>query len=152
MDPLLSVAAVVLALGVLIFTLSVPAERARVEKAPESPLRQLEQRKAAIHDSLRDLVFEFRTGKLSEQDYQATRSELQRELAALNAEMERLAARQAGATGERPAAVVTAVAPSGTGVAEPASGVVQCSSCGARFSQPMKFCGECGRPIGAGAS
>lgn len=154
MDPLLTVAAVLLAVGALVYTLSVPSGTAPAARETDSPARHLEQRKAAIYDSLRDLVFEFRTGKLSEADYQATRQELQRELAAVRAELERLAGKRsrgvaggAEAVAVEPAAPVTAVA-----AGEPASGAVQCPSCGARFNQPMKFCGECGKPLGAGAS
>jgi hypothetical protein len=46
-----------------------------------SPASHLEERKAAIYENLRDLQFEFRTGKLSEADYQSSKLALQKELA-----------------------------------------------------------------------
>src|SRR5579883_3191408 len=84
------VIAVVILLGAtLLFTLFVrskdipPAE-------PESPTRHLEERKAAIYENLRDLQFEYRVGKLSDSDYAQTKLALQKELAAVTAEIERL--------------------------------------------------------------
>ncbi len=138
MDGLLIAAAVLLAVGVLWFTLNVPPEAGPVSAEPPSPARRLEERKAAIYESLRDLVFEFRTGKLSEPDYRATREELQRELAAVNAELERLVGKASAAAPEASAPVPA--------VSAMPEGVV-CPGCGAHFSRPMKFCGECGRPL-----
>ena len=48
---------------------------------PVSPFQHLDERKAAIYENLRDLQFEYRVGKLSDQDYQQTKLDLQRELA-----------------------------------------------------------------------
>lgn len=122
--------AVLLAVGVVLYTLLVRARDLMPPEAP-SPARHLEERKAAIHDSLRDLQFEYRLGKLSEEDYRQTKEDLQRELAAVTAEIERLA----GGTSPPPEQKPRAAA--------------ECPHCGARFAQPMKFCGECGKPMGA---
>jgi len=54
----------------------------------ESPLHHLEERKARIYENLRDLQFEFRLGKLSDDDYQRTKLDLQRELAQTLSEIE----------------------------------------------------------------
>jgi hypothetical protein len=125
----LTLAAVLLAVGAVLYTLAV---REQDEPAPErlSPARHLEERKAAVYDSLRDLHFEYRLGKLSDEDYRQTKQDLQRELAALNAQIEGLAAKPAPAEP----------------LAQPKS-TAQCPHCGARFPQPMKFCGECGKPL-----
>ena len=84
-------AAAVLVIGALVFTLGV---RAKDLPAPEpvSPTRHLEERKAAIYENLRDLQFEYRVGKLSDQDYQQTKQDLQKELAAVLAEIDALTA------------------------------------------------------------
>lgn len=58
--------------------------------APESPVKHLEERRAAIYENLRDLQFEYRVGKLSDADYQQTKLGLQQELAGVLAEMDRL--------------------------------------------------------------
>ncbi len=59
---------------------------------PVSPTKHLEDRKAAIYENLRDLQFEFRVGKLSDADYQQTKLNLQKELAAVIGEIEKHAA------------------------------------------------------------
>lgn len=106
--------------------------------APEavSPVRHLEERRAAIYENLRDLQFEYRVGKLSESDYQQTKVGLQKELAGVMAEMDRL---KIGG----PARVVETATPLST---EP-DGALVCPHCGAQFSSPMKFCGECGKAM-----
>src|SRR5258707_13070951 len=57
---------------------------------PISPTAHLEERKAAIYENLRDLQFEYRVGKLSDIDYQATKKDLQKELAAVMAEVDKV--------------------------------------------------------------
>src|SRR6202051_4952756 len=60
--------------------------------APESPFKHLEERKAAIYENLRDLQFEYRLDKLFDQDYQDTKLELQKDLAHVMAETDRIKA------------------------------------------------------------
>ncbi len=107
--------------------------------APESPFKHLEERKAAIYENLRDLQFEYRLDKLSDADYQATKLELQKDLAQVMAETDRI---KSELNGPKPV-VVVAPPPS------PAKNV--CPSCGATFDKPLKFCGECGKPMGGAA-
>src|SRR5580704_18929180 len=78
-----------LTIGVLVFILSVRAKDLP-EPAPVSPFLHLDERKAAIYENLRDLQFEYRVGKLSDDDYQQTKKDLQRELASVMAEVDRL--------------------------------------------------------------
>jgi hypothetical protein len=124
--------AVVLVVGVTtLFTLFVRAKDIP-QPDPVSPTRHLEDRKAAIYDNLRDLQFEYRVGKLSDEDYQQTKLTLQRELAGVLAEIDRVNALPVGKKAAAPAA--------------PGAGTV-CRSCGATFSTPLKFCGQCGRDM-----
>src|SRR5512140_1663288 len=60
------------------------------EPEPVSPFAHLDERKAAIYENLRDLQFEYRVGKLSDQDYQNIKKDLQKELAAVMAEVDRV--------------------------------------------------------------
>jgi hypothetical protein len=106
------------------------------QPAPESPFKHLEERKAAIYENLRDLQFEYRLDKLSDQDYQATKLELQKDLAQVMAETDRI---KSGLTAAAPAAAIAQPKPN------------TCSSCGATFGAPLKFCGECGKPMGGAA-
>jgi hypothetical protein len=124
-----SVVAVVLA--TVFFTLFIRNEDVPPPQ-PESPTRHLEERKAAIYENLRDLQFEYRVGKLSDADYQATKLTLQRELAGVLAGIDKVA--PATATVAAPVAQAT-----------PASNV--CPHCDAHFDKPLKFCGECGKAM-----
>ena len=104
-----------------------------------SPVAHLEERKASIHENLRDLTFEYRVGKLSDPDYQKSKLLLQEELAKLMAEIDRING------------ITSAAAPAPQGKtaakAAPARDPLVCPHCAAKFDRPMKFCGECGKPI-----
>jgi hypothetical protein len=123
---MLTVTAAILVIGVIIYTLSVRTEDLPAPE-PVSPVKHLEARKATIYENLRDLQFEYRLGKLSDDDYQQTKKGLQTELAAVLAEIE----------------AVGGVKPVEKPVAPPNA----CPHCGAKFPKPMKFCGECGKPM-----
>lgn len=110
---------------------------------PVSPFQHLDERKAAIYENLRDLQFEYRVGKLSDADYQATKQDLQRELAAVMAEVDRL--KNSLEPHAAAAAAPKAPAPAPSRPAHP----YVCEECGASFPQPLKFCGECGKPMKA---
>jgi hypothetical protein len=127
---LTSVVVLVVAVTVL-FTLFV-REKDIPPPEPVSPTKHLEDRKAAIYENLRDLQFEFRVGKLSDADYQQTKLNLQKELAAVIGEIENTPAQAAAA------AAKTAAAP------KPGT---KCPHCGATFQKSMKFCGECGKAM-----
>jgi hypothetical protein len=107
---------------------------------PVSPFKHLDERKAAIYENLRDLQFEYRVNKLSDEDYQTTKIELQKELARVLAETDRVKA-ELGVP-----AAVAAAAPVQT--AAPAPTKHACPGCGATFEKALKFCGECGKPMG----
>src|SRR5580693_5497643 len=70
---------------------------------PVSPFKHLDERKASIYESLRDLQFEYRVNKLSDEDYQATKVGLQKELARVLAEVDRIKAEMATGVVARPA-------------------------------------------------
>jgi hypothetical protein len=102
------------------------------QPAPISPFRHLDERKAAIYESLRDLQFEYRLNKLSDGDYQTTKVELQKELARVLAETDKIKAGMG-----QPVTVAKAAAP--VVVKKPG-----CAKCGAEFDTKPKFCPECG--------
>src|SRR5271165_4528825 len=135
--------AIALTLGALLFTLFV-RKQDLPEPIPVSPLQHLEERKAAIYDNLRDLQFEYRLGKLSDSDYQATKVSLQKELAVVLAEMESTASKLGLSTKRVPAK--PAPKPPAAVPVPVAAGHV-CPSCGAKFEKPLKFCGECGKAM-----
>src|SRR5207245_5281343 len=67
---------------------------------PVSPFAHLDERKAAIYENLRDLQFEYRVGKLSDNDYQLTKKDLQKELAGVMAEVDRVKTQLQGTKGQ----------------------------------------------------
>lgn len=121
------------------------------EPEPVSPFDHLDERKAAIYENLRDLQFEYRLGKLSDEDYQSTKKDLQKELAGVMAEVDKLKAslQLNGAVPPPAPAAKAAPARQPAAQAKPAGNV--CPSCGASFAQDLKFCGECGKPMKAAA-
>ena len=113
------------------------------EPEPVSPARHLEERKAAIYENLRDLQFEYRVGKLSDEDYQQTKQNLQKELAGVIGEINTITAAAQAPKTKAAAAPKQQAAPKPT----VASAETICPHCGAKFSKPMKFCGECGKAM-----
>ncbi len=114
------------------------------EPEPVSPVQHLEERKTAIYENLRDFNFEYRVGKLSDDDYQTTKQDLQRELAVVLAEIDKLSGAAESRTGRSRRSRRRLRGPaSRTG----AGRQPLCPHCKAEFEQPMKFCGECGKPM-----
>jgi hypothetical protein len=123
------------AIAVIAFILGVrPKDIPQPE--PVSPFLHLDERKAAIYENLRDLQFEFRLGKLSDDDYQSTKKDLQKELARVLAEVDKI--KNAGGASVQP--------PPPAKVVVPPTGFI-CPACGAKFPTALKFCGECGKPM-----
>jgi hypothetical protein len=126
--------ATVLIIGVIAFTLFI-----RQQDIPEpeavSPTAHLEEKKKIIYENLRDLQFEYRMDKLSDEDYKESKLALQRQLAAVLAEIEQV---------QKAAPKPKATAP----VAEQPR-VWVCPNCASKYTRPMKFCGECGQAIPA---
>jgi hypothetical protein len=118
-----------LVIGVtLFFTLTIRTQDLPPPEAV-SPTQHLEDRKAQIYENLRDLQFEYRVGKLSDEDYQQTKLGLQKELAGVLGEIEK-------AGGSQPPPPAPEKAPANI-----------CPHCNAHFPKPMKFCGECGKAM-----
>jgi len=126
----------VLAIAVIAFVLLVrPQDLPDVE--PPSPFRHLDERKASIYENLRDLQFEYRVGKLSDADYQHSKQDLHKGLAAVMAEVDKVRAQLNGHAPQPKAA---------TPKPQPLDGRT-CPACGAKFEKELKFCGECGKPM-----
>ena len=135
---MLLAACAILVAGAVLLTLGV-REKDLPPPVAESPVQHLEERKAQIYENLRDLQFEYRVGKLSEEDYQKTKTELQTELAKVMAEIDHT-------LGASPA-----VAKAQHADPKPEAGTL-CPHCKARFEKPLKFCGECGKSMVEGAA
>jgi len=125
------------AIAALLYTLAVRPQDVP-DPIPASPIQHLEDRKYAIYDNLRDLQFEYRLGKLSDSDYQATKQALQKELAVVLAETEETVKRLGLATARGQAT---------KSAKKVSKGAKVCPHCGAKFPTALKFCGECGKAI-----
>ena len=130
--------AVAIVLAALAFTLFVRAKDVP-DPIPVSPIQYLEDRKQAIYGNLRDLQFEYRLGKLSDEDYQQSKLALQRELAGVLAETEEMI--------KKLGLMPTRVPPKQAVTAPLRRTETSCPHCGASFPQALKYCGECGRAI-----
>ena len=131
----------VLAIVVIVFVLGV-RPKDLPEPEPVSPFAHLDERKAAIYDNLRDLQFEYRVGKLSDADYQLTKKDLQKELAGVMAEVDRVKLQLQGGRAPSPPAAAPKPKPA-------AADAFTCPHCSAHFELELKFCGECGKPMKA---
>jgi hypothetical protein len=149
---LIAVVVLVVAITTL-FTLFVRAKDIPPPE-PVSPTQYLEDRKAAIYENLRDLQFEYRVGKLSDADYQQTKLTLQKELAGVLSEIDRITQATGGVTNAtHRAAPQTPQSPKSPAAVKaqekrPPAAATECPHCGAKFPKPMKFCGECGKAMG----
>ena len=100
----------------------------------------LRERKEVVYENLRDLQFEFRVGKLSDVDYQQTKKDLQKELAGVMAEVDRIRDKlKLGPPAPAPKAKPVRKEP------DPFT----CPHCNSHFEKELKFCGECGKPMKA---
>ena len=122
----------------LLYTLWVPPQEVHLPQPP-TRLDHLREKRKVLYDNLKDLHFEYRTGKFSDEDYQQLKTSLQYELALLMKQIEELEAPR-GSAGKRRAAAAaepaTAIASSGEARA--------CPSCGHANLTRHKHCSECG--------
>jgi hypothetical protein len=85
--------AIAIGLTLLVLALCLLIREADLPKLPpENPFKVFDERKARIYENLRDLQFELRLGKLSDEDYAKSKQSLQGELAQVLAEVDALKA------------------------------------------------------------
>lgn len=76
------------AVGALVYVFYLPG---KLYLGPEKTrLAYLRERKEVVYENLRDLNFEFKAGKFPDSDYQAMKTSLEEEAAAVLAEIARL--------------------------------------------------------------
>jgi hypothetical protein len=107
----------------------------------------LQRKKEVILGNIQDLDFEYKCGKLSEEDYQKIRGEMNTEAATVFQKVENLessADLDALIRREISARKVRSKTPGSTsGSAVPAA-TTACPSCGGKNPMTNKFCAECG--------
>ncbi len=103
-DAAILLACLALAAAIMFFIFGIKPDAA--DSAPHrSQLDQLLERRDTIYENLRDLRFEHRAGKFSEQDYDRTNQALETEAAGVLAEIEKVTGGPGRLT-TRPAATV----------------------------------------------
>ncbi len=145
----------------------------------DDALTDLLHRKDAVLAAIKDTEFDYRVGKLSQEDYERIDSSLRRQAVGLLQQIEKIAPESArldddieaaiaaqrqveperpapaaprtkAVVAPRPAAATASPAPAKNGAATaPAS---FCTNCGGRVEAHHKFCASCGQPVAEVAS
>jgi len=105
-------------------------------------LGDLKRRRLVVYDNLKDLEFEFQSGKIARQDYEALRTNYLGEAAGLMA-----ATQEAELLKQDDAVVEREIAARRTQRKTPPASEYSCPACGYENPLPVKFCGECGARI-----
>ena len=111
-DGTVLLACLALAAGTMIFIFYIDADPGD-SAAHRSRLDQLLERRDMIYDNLRDLKFEYRAGKYSEQDYEAMKLSMETEAAEVLAEIEALTGGPVRPSGRRAGTPAAAAGNSG---------------------------------------
>ncbi len=105
-------------------------------------LGDLKRRRLVVYDNLKDLEFEFQSGKIAQQDYEALRTNYLGEATALMA-----ATQDAEQVKENEAMIEREVAARRAQRKKQPKDEYACPACGYENPLPVKFCGECGARI-----
>src|SRR5579872_6201184 len=107
-------------------------------------LGDLKRRRLVVYDNMKDLEFEFQSGKIARQDYEALRTNYLGEAAGLMA-----ATQEAELLKQDDAVVEREIAARRVQRRTQPKIEYTCSACGHENPLPVKFCGECGAKMGA---
>jgi hypothetical protein len=84
---------ILMSIGALAFVLFVESDKAAASVVDEQ-MAPLARKREILYENLRDLLFEFRMGKLSEADYQESKRAAQAELVPVMSALEELGAKK----------------------------------------------------------
>lgn len=101
----------------------------------------LQRKKEVVLGNIQDLDFEYKCGKLSEEDYQKIRGEMSAEAALVFQEIESIESKA------DLDALIRREISARKGKSKTATPVVSCSSCSAPNPPTNKFCAECGAKL-----
>ncbi|CAN5394579.1 hypothetical protein BH10CHL1_BH10CHL1_12680 [soil metagenome] len=145
----------ILAIGFVAWPLWQPSTALRLDD--DSPLTELIQRKDSVLLSIKELEFDYQTGKLSLEDYQRLDQRLRQQAIGLLRQLEKVAPdsvaleteleaaiRQQRQTVSRPAEERQ---PEGTKLSPPVRQQRFCAQCGAPTAASANFCAICGAPL-----
>lgn len=140
---------VLLTIGIIAIAYPLVRRPRPTDQAAPDRERELRSEKESVYETLQDLDFEFRTGKLSEQDYRELQADYrERALRLLQHSDDRQHAGECHACGRRN--------PSGSRYCEICGAslvpVSTCAACGTASQPGDRFCAVCGHPEQAQAS
>jgi len=130
------------ALGAIGLYVSAPLlKERRVEKMladyyEETALHHLLSRKDSIYTAIKDLEFDHKTGKLSDEDYAELREKFEQQAAAILKEIDDLQSGKRAASSKKSKTAVKAE-----------TKVRFCSACGQKVEPGAKFCPACGERV-----
>ncbi len=130
--------AVLTAICVPLFRKEETLESAIIE---ETQWDLLQRKKEVILGNIQDLDFEYKCGKLSQEDYQKIRGEMSAEAAVVLQEIENI---ESSADLD---ALIRREMSARRGKSKTATETASCSACGAANPVSNKFCAECGAKL-----
>lgn len=127
------------AVAYVVYPLLRPGHEGPTVSSRARKLAELNLQKEAVYSSIRDLDFDFRMGKLPEEEHDRLIRDYKVQAASILAAVDRLAGddrkgRQSVAPGSRSAS--------------PEAGVLACPGCRAEYRPADAFCAHCGRRLG----
>jgi zinc-ribbon domain len=109
-----------------------------------TPTADLKRRRLVVYENLQDLEFEYKAGKIAQQDYDSLRNNYRAEAANLMAASLELENADAGE-----ALIEREVATRRADRRKAPVPDYRCPKCGFENPLPVKFCGECGAALGS---
>jgi hypothetical protein len=136
-----------LVLGAAVFVLAPlftePRGNLEAELLAETELDRLLNRKAVVYTNLKDLEFEFKMGRLAEQDFRRLESGYKVEAATILQKLDQL-----GVEKDLDEAIEKEIAARNRRLHGPAANqAAVCPACGAEQIPGKKYCADCGRPL-----
>ena len=110
----------------------------------ETPLHHLLSRKDSIYLAMKDLEFDYQTGKLSDDDYGSLRQKFVAQAATVLEEIDDM---RPGKKGGAKAGAKKKAAATATIVKTDEAGEQTCDECGFAYSDGNKFCQSCGAEL-----
>ncbi len=158
LDALVIVFAALVAAGTFLFVLQPVLTQAVAVSDEEETVETLEElyaQRDALYRSIKELEFDYRVGKLTDEDYQRFVGQLKRQAADVLRRIDQVKEAQATIR-QRLEAQIQALRHGGAGsraAVVPETGGVKprfCPQCGAPVRPGDKFCSQCGAPLTVG--